>query len=47
VADADSSTGTYVNGERINGQRLLRSGDAIRVGRCVLRFGERAKQPGR
>ncbi len=47
VADADSATGTFVNGERLAGPRVLRSGDAIRVGRCVLRFGERAKQAGR
>jgi hypothetical protein len=47
VADAESSTGTFVNGERLEQPRLLRSGDAIRVGRCVLRFGERARQAGR
>lgn len=44
VADAGTPAGTYVNDERIGGPRLLRSGDAIRVGRCVLRFGERAKK---
>ena len=41
VEDADSSGGTYLNGERVDGPARLRSGDAIRVGRCVLRFGER------
>jgi hypothetical protein len=41
VEDADSAGGTFVNGERVGGPCRLRSGDAIRVGRCVLRFGER------
>jgi hypothetical protein len=41
VEDADSAGGTYLNGERVDEPARLRSGDAIRVGRCVLRFGER------
>jgi hypothetical protein len=40
----DEGTGTYVNEELIHGSRILRSGDAIRMGKCVLRFGERQKQ---
>lgn len=40
----DEGAGTYVNEERIQGPRILRSGDAIRMGQCVLRFGERQKQ---
>lgn len=43
LIDENSSTGTYVNDERIHGAQLLRSGDAIRLGNCVLRFGERQK----
>ncbi len=42
--DAGSATGTYVNGERLTAPRVLRSGDLIRVGRCLLSFGERAKK---
>ncbi|MHB1426480.1 MAG: FHA domain-containing protein [Gemmataceae bacterium] len=40
----DAGAGTYVNDDLIHGSRILRSGDAIRVGKCVLRFGERQKQ---
>jgi hypothetical protein len=36
--------GTYVNDDLVSGSRILRSGDAIRMGRCVLRFGVRQKQ---
>jgi hypothetical protein len=43
LIDAGSASGTYVNDQRVNGSRALRSGDLIRVGRCLLRFGERAK----
>jgi hypothetical protein len=43
LCDADSATGTFVNDERLRGPRVLHSGDAIRLGRCVLRFGERRK----
>jgi hypothetical protein len=42
--DADTPTGTYLNGQRIAGPTPLRSGDRIGVGRAVLRFGERAKR---
>jgi hypothetical protein len=44
LVDKDSGSGTYVNDERIRGPRPLRSGDAIRLGQCVLRFGERQKK---
>ncbi|HEV3263516.1 MAG TPA: FHA domain-containing protein [Gemmataceae bacterium] len=43
VADAGSAGGTYVNNLRISEPTLLRAGDSIRVGRNVLRFGERQK----
>lgn len=44
LVDEGSSTGTYVNDERIHGAQMLRSGDAIRLGNCVLRYRERQKQ---
>jgi hypothetical protein len=40
----DEGAGTYINEELIHGSRLLRSGDAIRLGKSVLRFAERQKQ---
>jgi hypothetical protein len=40
----DEGSGTYVNDELIRDSRILQSGDAIRLGRCVLRFGERQKR---
>jgi hypothetical protein len=43
VQDAGSSTGTWVNDEPITQPRILCSGDVIRVGRCLLRFGERSR----
>jgi MFS family permease len=43
LSDAGSVTGTFVNERRLDGPKVLRSGDAIRVGRCLLRFGERRK----
>ncbi len=44
VVDLGSSAGTYVNDRRVEGPTPLRNGDAIRMGKCVLRFGERAKR---
>ena len=44
VSDAGTPAGTYVNDERIDGPRPLAAGDVIRVGRCVLRFGERSRR---
>jgi hypothetical protein len=44
LADAGTPGGTYVNDRRIDGPTPLTSGDAIRVGGCVLRFGERQKK---
>jgi hypothetical protein len=43
VQDAGSAGGTFVNDERIGAPHVLRSGDVIRVGRALLRFGERAR----
>ena len=44
LVDAGSAAGSYVNDERVHGSRPLRSGDAIRLGKSVLRFSERQKQ---
>jgi hypothetical protein len=44
VADADTPGGTYVNDQPVDKLTPLRDGDAIRVGNCVLRFGERQKR---
>jgi hypothetical protein len=44
VADADTPGGTYVNDRPVDQPTPLRDGDAIRVGNCVLRFGERQKR---
>jgi FHA domain len=44
LTDAGSASGTYVNGERVVGPRPLRTGDAIRVGDYLLRFGERRRR---
>jgi hypothetical protein len=46
ISDLGSAGGTFVNEERIAGSRALRAGDVIGVGRCRLRFGERARRPG-
>jgi hypothetical protein len=43
LSDAGTASGTYVNGQLLRGPRELRGGDRIRVGRCVLCFGERRK----
>ena len=42
LVDAGSNGGTYLNDNRITQPTPLRSGDLIRLGRNVLRFGERA-----
>src|SRR5436190_9784090 len=38
IADAGSTNGTAVNGELIDGRRVLRRGDVVRLGRLQLRF---------
>jgi MFS family permease len=40
----DEGADTFVNDDLIHGARILHSGDAIRMGKCVLRFRERQKQ---
>jgi hypothetical protein len=44
LLDADTPGGTYVNDQRISQPTPLRDGDLIRVGKSLLRFGERAKR---
>ncbi|HEY7307944.1 MAG TPA: FHA domain-containing protein [Gemmataceae bacterium] len=44
LVDAGSNGGTYLNEARITQPSPLRSGDLIRLGRSVLRFGERNKR---
>lgn len=43
LADAGSTSGTFLNDQKIAQPTLLRAGDRIRLGNCVLRFGERQK----
>lgn len=44
LADAGSASGTFVNERPVTEPVPLRSGDAIRMGHHVLRFGERQKR---
>lgn len=41
--DAETPGGTFLNDVRVSRPTPLRNGDAIRMGSCVLRFGERQK----
>ncbi len=43
LCDDGAPGGTYLNGQRLDGLAPLRSNDIIRVGRSVLRFGERRR----
>lgn len=40
IRDLGSRNGTYLNGERITAERVLRSGDEVRVGKTRLLFWE-------
>ena len=44
LADAETPGGTFLNGKPLKKPTALRDGDAIGVGNCVLRFGERQKR---
>jgi hypothetical protein len=44
LLDAGSGGGTFLNGRPVQRPELLRNGDAIKVGHCLLRFGERQKR---
>ena len=43
LVDAGTHSGTFLNGRPVARPELLHSGDAIKVGNCILRFGERQK----
>src|ERR1700754_5248 len=40
IRDVGSRNGTFLNGEKITAERVLRSGDEVRVGKCRLIFWE-------
>ena len=40
IRDLGSRNGTYINGEKIDAERVLRSGDEVRIGKCRLVFRE-------
>ena len=44
LADAASSSGTFLNDQRVTEPVALRTGDRIRIGGHLLRFGERGKR---
>jgi hypothetical protein len=44
IYDEGTPSGTWVNDERVEGSMRLESGDLIRVGKSVVRFGERKKR---
>ena len=43
IEDMQTKSGTRVNGEPIQGPRLLRDGDTIRVGGNIVRFSQRGR----
>jgi hypothetical protein len=43
IEDVGTPKGTFINDRQITAPTPLRDGDAIRVGKCVLRFGERKR----
>lgn len=48
VKDLGSSNGTYVNGEKVEGQRVLEAGDELTIGQVKLRvakIGETSEPP--
>src|SRR5690349_2437309 len=45
IRDLGSRNGTYINGEKITAERVLRSGDEVKVGKTKLIFWE-VKQSG-
>jgi hypothetical protein len=44
LEDCQTSAGTFVNGERVQGRRYLQSGDQIELGKTVLEFALRAAE---
>ncbi len=47
VVDLKSTNGTFVNGERVTADGLLRAGDVLRVGETVMSFLSQPEDPGR
>jgi pSer/pThr/pTyr-binding forkhead associated (FHA) protein len=45
IEDVGTAEGTFVNELRVTEPTPLRDGDAIRLGKCVPRFGERRTKP--
>jgi hypothetical protein len=41
INDLDSSNGTFINGERLAGGRVLKDGDEVMLGKTILRFAAR------
>lgn len=41
INDLDSSNGTFINGERLAGGRVLKNGDEVMLGKTILRFAAR------
>jgi pSer/pThr/pTyr-binding forkhead associated (FHA) protein len=41
INDLDSSNGTFLNGERLSGGRVLKDGDEVMLGKTILRFATR------
>jgi pSer/pThr/pTyr-binding forkhead associated (FHA) protein len=40
IRDLGSRNGTFINGEKVDAERILRSGDELRLGKCRLVFQE-------
>lgn len=40
VEDLGSTNGTFVNGEKVQGRRIIRAGDRVRVGTVEFNFGD-------
>jgi pSer/pThr/pTyr-binding forkhead associated (FHA) protein len=38
VEDLHSTNGTFVNGDRVSGRRVLRSGDVVTIGQTQLEY---------
>jgi pSer/pThr/pTyr-binding forkhead associated (FHA) protein len=38
VEDLRSTNGTFVNGDRVSGRRVLRSGDLVTIGQTQLEY---------
>lgn len=45
INDLQSSNGTFVNGVRVTGRRLLRPGDQVRAGSTLFLYGQEGRTP--